>query len=194
MFLRNMNLNLCVLSALPSLVLWVSHLCLTGTLSHRLAFRREPVCPSWHWRGWQHQQSTAAVWNGAVGRCGIWLAGWMPVLSIWPLGEDKYIVVPLYLVSSKQETTLFHPTIPWCWIPCLFHFFFLTKMKWKFNSYTCHSCSEVGFRHVSDFCSWVFLAPPSLERIVSLFIGPLSCQILSLGITKLNHLFKTAFG
>lgn len=91
---------------------------------------KEQVYASWDWRGWQHQQSTAAVWNGAVGHCGIWLAGWMSILSIWPLGENKYIVVPFYLASSKQKITLFHPTIPWCWIPCLFHFFW---QKWNEN-------------------------------------------------------------
>lgn len=58
------------------------------------------------------------------------LADWVPVLSIWPLGGDQYIAVPLYLASPRQEITLFHPTIWWCWIPCLFHFLW---QKWNEN-------------------------------------------------------------
>jgi len=43
--------ELCFSSALPSLVLWLSPLFLTGTLSHHLAFGEEPMFLSRHWNG-----------------------------------------------------------------------------------------------------------------------------------------------
>lgn len=148
-------------SALPSLVLWVSPLFLTGALSHHLTssvpfLMLERLTTSTEYYSAPEQSS----WTPSCCSCETWSApgtgtDWMDASPFHLALGRRHCSSILFGWSQARNYSLpFHHLV----VSNSTSFSFsLTKVKWKFNSYTFRGHSEVGFSHVSDSCSLMSL-------------------------------------